>query len=57
MANCDSGRITKGVGGEYTILLDDNSEVLAKPRGIVMNLFLGKLSTKTMVIKAYKYKK
>ena len=31
------GRITKGVGGEYTILLDDGEYVLAKPRGIFRN--------------------
>ena len=29
------GRITKGVGGEYTILLDDGNNVLAKPRGVL----------------------
>ena len=37
MVSSDSGRITKGVGGEYTILLEDRSEVLAKPRGIFRN--------------------
>lgn len=31
------GRITKGIGGEYTILLDKGESVLAKPRGIFRN--------------------
>ncbi|MEE3352192.1 MAG: ribosome small subunit-dependent GTPase A [Saccharofermentanaceae bacterium] len=31
------GRIMKGVGGEYTILLDEGASVLAKPRGIFRN--------------------
>jgi len=31
------GRIIKGVGGEYTILLGNDSEVLAKPRGVFRN--------------------
>ncbi len=29
------GRITKGVGGEYTIMLEDGSNILAAPRGIL----------------------
>lgn len=29
------GRILKGVGGNYQVLLDDGSEVTAKPRGIL----------------------
>jgi ribosome biogenesis GTPase len=32
-----SGRITKGIGGSYTILLDDGESVFAKPRGIFRN--------------------
>lgn len=31
------GRITKGVGGEYTILLENGEAVQAKPRGIFRN--------------------
>ena len=31
------GRITKGIGGEYSILLEDGDLVLAKPRGIFRN--------------------
>ncbi|MBQ0012478.1 MAG: ribosome small subunit-dependent GTPase A [Clostridiales bacterium] len=29
------GRITKGVGGEYTIMLENGSSILAAPRGIL----------------------
>lgn len=29
------GRITKGVGGEYTVMLENGSSVLAAPRGIL----------------------
>ncbi len=32
-----SGRITKGIGGSYTILLDNGESVFAKPRGIFRN--------------------
>ena len=32
-----SGRITKGIGGGYTIMLDDSSSILATPRGVFRN--------------------